>query len=217
MRGTSKIGTSLARRPSLGSMSLGTASRLSRRARPGARGAHETRRTTYDHARQHDRSNLPGKPPVVDVATWPTAREELLVHEKAHAREGDTITAAGDDCRSSISTALSGHRRRRVGPVPRPVPIATAVVYHSMSYDDTPPQGQCEGSTFNVWHIDDAVYLDARGVSFTVLTSGSWDEVAPYVGSSVTPSPGIGTGVEAPSRARRGTSSVTFRDSVTCS
>jgi len=39
-------------------------------------------------------SNLPGKPPVVDLATWQAAREELLVREKAHAREGDAIAAA---------------------------------------------------------------------------------------------------------------------------
>jgi hypothetical protein len=30
------------------------------------------------------RSNLAGKPPVVDVATWQAARDELLVREKAH-------------------------------------------------------------------------------------------------------------------------------------
>ena len=29
--------------------------------------------------------------------------------------------------------------------------------------------------------MKDAVYLNARGVSFAVLTSGPWDEVAPYV------------------------------------
>src|SRR5438132_2063421 len=39
-------------------------------------------------------SNLPGKPPVVDLATWQPAREELLVREKAHTREGDAIAAA---------------------------------------------------------------------------------------------------------------------------
>ncbi len=39
-------------------------------------------------------SNLPGKPPVVDLATWEAAREELLVREKAHTREGDAIAAA---------------------------------------------------------------------------------------------------------------------------
>ena len=31
-------------------------------------------------------SNLPGKPPVVDLATWQAAREELLVREGAHPR-----------------------------------------------------------------------------------------------------------------------------------
>lgn len=39
-------------------------------------------------------SDLPGKPPVVDLATWQAAREELLVREKAHTREGDAIAAA---------------------------------------------------------------------------------------------------------------------------
>ena len=39
-------------------------------------------------------TSIPGKPPVVDVATWEAAREELLVREKAHTREGDAIAAA---------------------------------------------------------------------------------------------------------------------------
>jgi predicted dithiol-disulfide oxidoreductase (DUF899 family) len=39
-------------------------------------------------------SNLPGKPPVVDLSTWQAAREGLLVREKAHTREGDAIAAA---------------------------------------------------------------------------------------------------------------------------
>jgi predicted dithiol-disulfide oxidoreductase (DUF899 family) len=39
-------------------------------------------------------SNLPGKPPVVDLASWQGAREELLVREKAHTGEGDAIAAA---------------------------------------------------------------------------------------------------------------------------
>ena len=50
-----------------------------------------------------------------------------------------------------------------------------------MWYDGAPHQGQCEGCTFNLWHIKDAVYLNARGVSYAVLTSGRWDEVARYV------------------------------------
>jgi Bacterial protein of unknown function (DUF899) len=39
-------------------------------------------------------SNLPGKPPVDDLAAWQAARAELLVREKAHTREGDAIAAA---------------------------------------------------------------------------------------------------------------------------
>jgi predicted dithiol-disulfide oxidoreductase (DUF899 family) len=37
---------------------------------------------------------LPGRPPVVDLATWQAARDELLIREKAHTREGDAIAAA---------------------------------------------------------------------------------------------------------------------------
>jgi predicted dithiol-disulfide oxidoreductase (DUF899 family) len=37
---------------------------------------------------------LPGRPPVVDLATWQAARDELLVREKAYTREGDALTAA---------------------------------------------------------------------------------------------------------------------------
>ena len=29
---------------------------------------------------------LPGRPPVVDLATWQAARDELLLREKAHTR-----------------------------------------------------------------------------------------------------------------------------------
>lgn len=39
-------------------------------------------------------NDLPGKPPIVNLATWQAAREELLVREKAHTREGDAIAAA---------------------------------------------------------------------------------------------------------------------------
>jgi predicted dithiol-disulfide oxidoreductase (DUF899 family) len=78
-------------------------------------------------------SALPGRPPIVGRAAWQAARDELLVREKAHTREGDAIAAA----------------RRRL--------------------------------PTTAWHVQDAVYLNARGVSYAVLTSGPWDEVAPYV------------------------------------
>ena len=66
---------------------------------------------------------LPGKPPVVDLATWQAARDELLVREKAHTREGDAIAAARRRLPMvELDGDGRGHRRRRAGPVPRPVP-----------------------------------------------------------------------------------------------
>jgi predicted dithiol-disulfide oxidoreductase (DUF899 family) len=55
------------------------------------------------------------------------------------------------------------------------------VVYKHMWHDGAPHQGQCEGCTTTAWHVKDAAYLNARGVSFAVLTSGPWAEVAAYV------------------------------------
>ncbi len=129
-------------------------------------------------------SDLTGKPPIVDLATWQAARAELLVREKAHTRESDAIAAAR---RRLPMVEVDG--TVEVTGADGPVPFADVfegrdelLVYHSMWYDGAPPQGQCEGCTFNVWHMQDAVvYLHARGVSFAVLTSGAWDEVAPFV------------------------------------
>jgi predicted dithiol-disulfide oxidoreductase (DUF899 family) len=55
------------------------------------------------------------------------------------------------------------------------------VVYKHMWWDGAPHQGQCEGCTTTAWVLKDAVYLNARGVSFAILTTGRWAEVAPYV------------------------------------
>jgi len=41
---------------------------------------------------------------------------------------------------------------------------------------------QCEGCTTTAWHLKDAVYLNAHGVSLAILTTGRWDEVASYAG-----------------------------------
>uniref|UniRef100_UPI003FCFF711 DUF899 family protein n=1 Tax=Rhodococcus rhodochrous TaxID=1829 RepID=UPI003FCFF711 len=55
------------------------------------------------------------------------------------------------------------------------------MVYKHMWYDGAPPQGQCEGCTTTAWHVRDAVYLNARGVSFVFVTTGPWEEVAAFV------------------------------------
>ena len=94
-------------------------------------------------------SNLPGKPPVVDLATWQAAREELLVREKAHTREGDAIAAG----RRRLPMVELDGTVEVVGP-DGPVPFLDLfqgrdelVVYKHMWYDGAPHQGQCEGCT----------------------------------------------------------------------
>lgn len=126
---------------------------------------------------------LPGRPPVVDLDTWRAAREELLVREKAHTREGDAIAAA----RRRLPMVEFDGAVEVVG-ADGPVPFLELfqgrdelVVYQHMWYDGAPPQGQCEGCTTTAWHLRDAVYLNARGVSFAFLTTGPWPEVAAFV------------------------------------
>src|SRR3954468_18298630 len=110
---------------------------------------------------------LRGPPPVVDLATWQAARDELLVREKAHTREGDAIAAA----RRRLPMVEFDGTVEVVGP-DGPVPFLSLfqgrdelIVYKHMWYDGAPHQGQCEGCTVSAWHLKDAVYLNSRGVS----------------------------------------------------
>ncbi|MEV0055314.1 DUF899 family protein [Saccharopolyspora shandongensis] len=126
---------------------------------------------------------LPGRPPVADLATWQAARDELLVREKAHTREGDALAAA----RRRLPMVEFDGTVEVVGS-DGPVPFLDLfqgrdelVVYKHMWHDGAPHQGQCEGCTTTAWHLKDAAYLNARGVSYAVLTTGRWDEVASYV------------------------------------
>jgi predicted dithiol-disulfide oxidoreductase (DUF899 family) len=124
-----------------------------------------------------------GKPPIADMATWQKARDELLVREKAHTRAGDALAAAR---RRLPMVEFDG--TVEVTGADGAVPFLSLfqdrnelVMYKHMWYDGAPPQGQCEGCTVSVWHMQDAAYLNARGVSFAIVTSGEWDEVARFV------------------------------------
>jgi hypothetical protein len=128
-------------------------------------------------------NDLPGKPPVVDLASWQAAREHLLVREKAHTREGDALAAAR---RRLPMVELDG--AVEVTGADGPVPFLDLfqgrdelVVYRHRWYDGAPHQGQCEGLHHHGLAHEGRVYLNARGVSFAIVTSGPWDEVAPYV------------------------------------
>ncbi|MDE3044768.1 MAG: DUF899 domain-containing protein [Acidobacteriota bacterium] len=124
-----------------------------------------------------------GRPQIVDLATWEAARERLLVREKAHTREGDAIAAA----RRRLPMVEFDGTVQVTGPNGQ-VPFldlfqgrSELMVYKHMWYDGAPHQGQCEGCTMTAWHVKDAAYLNARGVSLAFVTSGPWEEVAPYV------------------------------------
>ncbi|TDP95138.1 DUF899 family protein [Labedaea rhizosphaerae] len=123
------------------------------------------------------------QPPVTDLATWQAARDELLVREKAHTRAGDAIAAA----RRRLPMVEFDATVEVVGP-DGAVPFLDLfqgrdelVLYKHMWYDGAPHQGQCEGCTDVIWNLKDAVYLNARGVSFAVVTTGRWAEVAAFV------------------------------------
>jgi predicted dithiol-disulfide oxidoreductase (DUF899 family) len=146
---------------------------------PGRKDTEDTMTTMSDDPT----TALPGRPPIADLATWRTARDELLVREKAHTREGDAIAAA----RRRLPMVEFDGTVEVVGP-DGPVPFLDLfqgrdelVVYKHMWFDGAPPQGQCEGCTTNAWQVNDTVYLNARGVSFAILTTGPWDEVAPFI------------------------------------
>ncbi|MFF7198860.1 DUF899 family protein [Streptomyces sp. NPDC008079] len=124
-----------------------------------------------------------GRPPVVDMETWQAARDELLIREKAHTREGDAIAAAR---RRLPMVEFDGSVE--VTGAQGPVPFRDLfqgrnelLVYKHMWHDGAPHQGQCEGCTVTAWHMKDAAYLNARGISWAVLTTGRWEEVPPFV------------------------------------
>ena len=96
---------------------------------------------------------LPGRPPVVDRATWQAARDELLVREKAHTHEGDALAAA----RRRLPMVEFDGTVVVVGP-DGPVPFLVLfqgrdelLVYKHMWHDGAPHQGQCEGCTNAAW------------------------------------------------------------------
>ncbi len=125
----------------------------------------------------------PGLPEVADREAWEAARAELLLEEKAHTRAGDALAA-----KRRRMPMLEVDGDTTVVGADGPVPFRSLfegrdelLVYQHMWWDGAPHQGQCEGCTMTAWHLHDASYLRAAGVSFAILTTGAWEEVAPFV------------------------------------
>ena len=153
-------------------------------------------------------------PPVVARETWLRQRNALLAREKAHTREGDAIAAA---------------RRRlpmtEVEPVSLigehgPTPLLDLfegrdqlVVFRHMWHLGKPIEDQCEGCTISVWDFQNPAYLEARGVSFAVLSEGPWDELAPFREFMGYPVPWYSThNIDNPAVAGGGTIACFLRD-----
>lgn len=123
-------------------------------------------------------------PQIVSRDEWERARAELLVREKAHTRAGDELAAA----------------RRRLPMTEMPplmvvgangaVPLHDVfegrrilIVYHFMwKKKGVPHHQQCEGCTHTQSAMNPAVcaYLADRDVTYSVFSSGPWDEIAAY-------------------------------------
>ncbi|MGH3679853.1 MAG: DUF899 family protein [Natronosporangium sp.] len=121
-------------------------------------------------------------PPIVDRDTWLQARNELLVREKAHTREGDAIAAARR--RLPMTAVAPVSLDGADGPTPL-IDIFEGrdqlIVYRHMFYVGEGFDRQCEGCTHNVWNFRDSwPYLNARGVSFAIFGDGPYDELARY-------------------------------------
>lgn len=120
-------------------------------------------------------------PPIVDRATWERERERLLAREKAHTHEGDAIAAARRRLPMTevADVELVGeHGTTRLLDVFDGRP--QLIVYKHMWHLGQPVAAQCEGCTATIWDYHDPSYLNARGVSFAVLSRGPWAELAPY-------------------------------------
>ncbi|TCC62146.1 DUF899 domain-containing protein [Kribbella pittospori] len=123
---------------------------------------------------------IPPAPPIADRDTWLRERNELLVREKQHTREGDTIAAAR---RRLPMTEVDGSIQLTGASGPTPLREIFAgrdelVVYKHMFHPGKPLPDQCEGCTISLWGVQDTSYLNAVGITFAVFAEGPYDEIA---------------------------------------
>ncbi len=121
-------------------------------------------------------------PDVVDRTTWQTEVDRLLVREKAHTREGDSIAAA----RRSLPMVEVDAQTPLVGEQGT-VPLLDVfegrrqlLVYFHMWHDGKPAKDQCEGCTFFTGHARELSYLHSRDVTYATFCEGRYDESARY-------------------------------------
>ena len=121
-------------------------------------------------------------PVIVDRERWQSQLSELLVREKAHTHEGDSIAAArrrlpmvevdatvtltGPHGSVTLLDVFEGRRQLSV--------------YFHMWHDGMPTEGQCEGCTFFNGQVRELAYLHSRDVTYATFCQGSYDESVRY-------------------------------------
>ncbi len=121
-------------------------------------------------------------PAIADREHWQALLSELLVREKAHTREGDSIAAA--------------RRRLPMVEVDATVTVTGAhgpvalldvfegrrqlCVYFFMWHDGMPTEEQCEGCTFFNGQVRELAYLHSRDVTYATFCQGPYDESVHY-------------------------------------
>ncbi len=124
----------------------------------------------------------PGRPEVVDRATFQADLDALRAREKAHTHEGDAIAAArrrlpmveldpaialtGPDGPVTLLEAFEGRRQ--------------LIAYYFMWHAGHPAAEQCEGCTFYSGQIGELSALHSRDVTYATFCQGPYEESARY-------------------------------------
>ena len=127
-------------------------------------------------------ASTPGRPEVVDRATFQADLDQLRAREKAHTREGDAIAAArrrlpmvevdpaiplaGPDGPVTLLEAFEGRRQ--------------LIAYYFMWHADQPAARQCEGCTFYNGQIGELSSLHSRDITYATFCQGPYEASARY-------------------------------------
>lgn len=124
----------------------------------------------------------PGRPPIVDRATWQAAIDELRTREKAHTRAGDQLATA----RRRLPMVELDPTTVLIGPA-GPTTLLAAfegrrqlIAYYFMWYAGRPAAEQCEGCTRYTSHIGELSYLHDRDITYATFCQGPYDESIRY-------------------------------------
>jgi predicted dithiol-disulfide oxidoreductase (DUF899 family) len=129
-----------------------------------------------------DESTAAKLPRVVDRADFHAELDKLRIREKAHTREGDSISAerrrlpmveidpalhlTGADGETTLLEAFEGRRQ--------------LVAYYFMWKPGEPAADQCEGCTWVTSHVTELSYLHSRDITYAVFCQGPYEESIRY-------------------------------------